>query len=144
MGSFVVTNYNDRQRTWLEVLKVKGIIKGYRFLGGAKFEASFEGEVELNVKDWEEVYDPGYVRFRRRWVEEEFKRTLIEIIRTLRGGEVVDTDLRTYMKLRDAEGTRVVSARIPADLYAKLEARAEAEGRTKSDLVVEALRAFLG
>ena len=73
---------------------------------------------------------------------EELRRMWPTFWANLQDAEIAELS-ENHVKLRAKEPRKVLSLRIPESLYDHLKDKAEAEGKTMTDIVIKALKAYL-
>lgn len=137
MGRAHIVNVSGRGEALLKLLKTKGRIDGYRYVGSAKFEFEFHGKTVISFDDYLAVA-PGYLRDSKadiEFLEREFRDDiLLPIINSLRGGEVEEFS-STRIVLRDTSRERRICFRVTEEEYMRLKRKAAERGVTVSELI---------
>ncbi|MEM1533256.1 MAG: hypothetical protein QXE63_05610 [Zestosphaera sp.] len=140
MGRACITNVNDRGFAFLEFLKSMGKVLGYEFGKDAKLCFEFTGELEVSFSNYLEIH-PHKTNILRHKAREDMERNsfnkwiLIEIIKSLKGGEVVEYIPGDKVRIRDTEKTEIVCIRVSKEEKEKLEKEANELGKTLSELI---------
>lgn len=139
MGSACIVNANNRGITLAEYLKTQGKIESYIDRGYIVcFE--FKGELEISFEDYLQILpNPSIVRGskgREHLERESFNKwVLLEVMRTLRGGEVIEYIPGEKIKVIDREKTEVVCVRVTPEVREKLEKESQELGVSISALL---------
>ena len=140
MGRACVTNVNNRGHLLVEYLKSMGKIQGYEWGSDARICFEFKGEIEITFQDYLEILpNVSVVRVskgREKIERESFNKwILLEIIKTIQGGEVVEFTPGEKIRLKDTEKTEIVCLRVSEEEKEKLEREARELGVSVSELV---------
>ena len=141
MGRTQIINVSGRGEALLKLLKTKGRIDNYRYIGNTRFEFEFHGETVISLDDYLAVA-PGYLRDSKsdiEYLKREFRdNILLPIINSLRGGEVKEFS-STRIVLRDTSRERRICFRVTEEEYEKLKQKAAEKGVTVSELIRSAV-----
>ena len=140
MGRACVANVNDRGYLLLEYLKTQGRILEYEWGPDARICFEFRGEIEISFKDYMEIHPfKSHIivsKGREKLERESFNKwILLEIVKTIQGGEVIEFTPGEKIRLKDTEKTEIVCVRVSEEEKEILEREAKELGVTVSQLV---------
>ncbi|MEM3399200.1 MAG: hypothetical protein QXQ84_09155 [Nitrososphaerota archaeon] len=140
MGRGCIVNVNNRGIPLIEYLKSMGKIQGYTQEKDYKICFEFKGELEITFQDYLQILPNVSVirvsRGREKIERESFNKwILLEIVKTIQGGEVLEYIPGEKIRLRDTEKTEIVCVRLSQEEKERLERESRELGVTVSELV---------
>ena len=140
MGRGCIVNVNNRGISLVEYLKSMGKIQGYEWGSDARICFEFKGEIEISFNDYLEILpNVSIIRVskgREKIERESFNRwILLEIIKSIQGGEVVEYTPGEKIRLKDTEKTEIVCVRLSQEEKEKLERESRELGVSLSELI---------
>ncbi|MEM1693827.1 MAG: DUF6290 family protein [Ignisphaera sp.] len=140
MGRACIININNLGELIAEYLKSQGRVQDVEWGDGPIICLEFKDTLTITFDDLLEVH-PLRRRIMQSRAHEEMARDLFnkyiqtEIIKTLRGGEVVEYVPREKITIRDTEKTAIISVRLTEHEKEALERLAKEMGVTVSEVV---------
>lgn len=135
-----IVNVNNIGVLLAEHLKSRGLIEHYEVTNNARVCMEFNGVLTIAFEDYMTVHplrdhiEVSEAKLQRE--ENAFNRWIqSEIIRTLRGGEVIEYIPRVKIAVKSTEKTEIICVRVTAEEKKRIEEEAETLGLTLSELI---------